>query len=47
MDDERTDIQLALLFDLRLQIKNDTRKTYTKDEILELLDTMAQEKNDN
>lgn len=42
---ERTDAQLATLFDLRLQIKKDTKETYTKDEILELLDTVAQEKN--
>lgn len=42
---ERTDTQLAMLFDLRLQIKKDTKETYTKDEILELLDTVAQEKN--
>ena len=44
-DKERTDTQLAMLFDLRLQIKKDGKETYTKDEILELLDTVAQEKN--
>lgn len=43
-DKERTDTQLATLFDLRLQIKKETKETYTKDEILELLDTVAQEK---
>ena len=43
-DKERTDTQLATLFDLRLQIKKDTKETYTKEEILELLDTVAQEK---
>ena len=46
-DNARADIQLAFLFDLRLQIKNSIKETYTKDEILELLDTAAQEKNDN
>lgn len=44
-DKERTDAQLATLFDLRLQIKKDTKETYTKEEILELLDIVAQEKN--
>ena len=44
-DKERTDTQLATLFDLRLQIKKDTKETYTKDEILELVDTIALEKN--
>ena len=43
-DKERTDTQLATLFDLRLQIKKEKKETYTKDEILELLDTVAQEK---
>ena len=44
-DKERTDTQLATLYDLRLQIKKDTKETYTKEEILELLDTVALEKN--
>ena len=44
-DKERTDTQLATLYDLRLQIKKDDKETYTKNEILELLDTVAQEKN--
>ena len=33
-DKERTDTQLATLYDLRLQIKKDTKETYTKEEIL-------------
>ena len=44
-DKERTDTQLATLYDLRLQIKKDSKETYTKEELLELLDTVAQEKN--
>lgn len=43
-DKERTDTQLATLYDLRLQIKKDDKKEYTKEEILELLDTVALEK---
>ena len=43
-DKERTDTQLAMLYDLRLQINKEQKETYTKDEILELLDTVAQEK---
>lgn len=41
---ERTDAQLATLFDLRLQIKKEKKETFTKAEILELLDTVALEK---
>ena len=43
-DKERADSKLATLFDLRLQIKKEAKETYTKDEILELLDIIAQEK---
>ncbi len=43
-DIERADAKLAMLYNLRLQISKDTKETYTKDEILELLDTVAEEK---
>lgn len=42
---ERVDTQLATLYDLRLQIKNGEKQEYTKQEILELLDSVALEKN--
>ena len=42
---ERIDTQLAMLYDLRLQILKDDKKTYTQDDILDLLDTIALEKN--
>ncbi|MCH5268829.1 MAG: hypothetical protein J1E62_10880 [Lachnospiraceae bacterium] len=42
-DKERTDTQLAMLYDLRLQIDKEQKETYTKDEILKLLDTIALE----
>ena len=41
---ERVDAQLATLYDLRLQIKENEKNDYTKEEILELLDTIALEK---
>ena len=41
---ERTDTQLATLYDLRLQIKKSGKETYTTEELFELLDTVAQEK---
>ena len=43
-DKERTDTQLATLYDLRLQIKKSEKTDYTKEEILELLDMVALEK---
>ena len=42
-DKERTDTQLAMLYDLRLQIDKENKENYTKDEILKLLDTIALE----
>lgn len=42
---ERTDTQLAMLYDLRLQVKKQEKDTFTKDDILELLDSIALEKN--
>lgn len=43
-DKERTDTQLATLYDLRLQIKKSEKEEYTKQDILELLDSVALEK---
>ena len=43
-DKERTDTQLATLYDLRLQVKESDKETYTKEEFLELLDAIALEK---
>jgi len=43
-DAERADAKTAMLYNLRLQIKKSAKETYTKDEILELLDTVAEEK---
>ena len=42
-DVERTDAKIAMLFNLRLQIKKSAKETYTKDEILKLLDVVAEE----
>ena len=44
-DKERIDTQMATLYSLRLQVTKSEKETYTKDEILELLDTIALEKN--
>ena len=41
---ERSDIQVATIYDIRLQLKNDERTNFTKEDILELLDTIASEK---
>ena len=38
---ELKDIQKALLYDLRLLIKGSEREQYTKEELLDLLDTIA------
>ena len=43
-DVERVDAKMAMLYNLRLQIAKDIKETYTKDEILELLDAVAEEK---
>lgn len=42
-DKERRDTQLATLYELRLQIKR-SGKDYTNEELLELLDTIAEAK---
>lgn len=46
-DKERNDTQLATLYTLRLQITKSDKENYTKDELLELLDVIAQEKANN
>ena len=43
-DKERTDTQLATLYDLRLQISKNDKENYSKQDILELLDSIALEK---
>lgn len=42
---ERIDTQLATLYDLRLQVLKSDKKNYTQEEVLQLLDTVALEKN--
>lgn len=37
-------IEKATLFDLRLIVKGSDKETYTKEEILDLLDTIAEAK---
>lgn len=41
---ERKDTQKAVLYDLRRLIKNSDKETYTKDELCDLLDTIADAK---
>lgn len=41
---ERADVQVATLYNVRLTIQHSEKETYTKSEILELLDTIATEK---
>ncbi len=38
---ERTDVKMATLYELRLTISQSDKETYTKDEILQMLDTIA------
>ena len=38
---ERKDTQTAMLYALRLLIKGSEKEQYTKDELLDLLDTIA------
>ena len=40
-DKERKDVQQAMLFDLRLIIRGSEKEEYTKDELLDLIDTVA------
>ena len=41
---ERNDTQLATLYDLRLTVSQSEKTEYTKEEILQLLDTVAMTK---
>lgn len=41
---ERKDTQKAVLYDLRRLIKNGGKDTYTKEELCDLLDTIADAK---
>lgn len=41
---ERIDTQKSLLYDLRLLIKGSDKETYTKEELLNFLDTVAEAK---
>lgn len=38
---ERTDVKMATLYEIRLMISQNDKETYTKDEILQMLDTIA------
>ena len=41
---ERKDIQQAMLYELRRLLKNSEKKTYTVEELCDLLDTIADAK---
>lgn len=41
---ERRDIKLAALFELRLILKKGEKKEYTLDELFDLIDTVAEAK---
>lgn len=41
---ERIDTQKSLLYDLRLLIKGSDKENYTKEELLNFLDTVAEAK---
>ncbi len=43
-DIERQDAKMAVLYELRLIFSNSEKKEYTTDEIVELLDKIAMEK---
>jgi len=38
---ERKDTQKAMLYDLRLMVKSSEKEMYTKEELLDLFDTIA------
>jgi len=44
LETERKDTQKALLYDLRRRIKNSEKETYTKEELCDWLDTIADAK---
>ncbi len=41
---ERRDTKMSTLYEIRLMVDADEKETYTKDEILKLLDTIARAK---
>jgi len=41
---ERKDTQKAILYDIRLIIKGSEKEQYTKEELLDLIDTIAADK---
>lgn len=43
-DKERTDTQLATLYDLRLHLKNSDKENYSVQELFDLIDNIALEK---
>lgn len=43
-DKERKDARAALLYELRRLIKNDPKESYTKEELCDWLDTIADAK---
>ena len=43
-EEMRKDTQMALLYEIRLMISKGEKKTYTKEELLQLLDTIADAK---
>lgn len=43
-DKERKIVQLALLYELRLMIRNSGKDAYTTNELCDLLDTIAEAK---
>jgi len=43
-EEERIDTQKSLLYDLRLLVKGSDKENYTKEELLDFLDTVAEAK---
>ena len=43
-EQERKDTQKAMLYDLRLIVKGSDKEQYTKEELLDLFDTIAEAK---
>lgn len=41
---ERKDARMTMLYEIRLMIDADEKETYTKEELLQLLDTIARAK---
>lgn len=43
-DKERKDVKMSVLYEIRLSVDANDKETYTKAEILEMLDTIARTK---